>query len=103
MAGRTAIGLDIGTSSVRAAQVTVSKGTVVLERFGQVGLPPGAVRDGEVVDPSAVAEAIQTLWANAKFSKKDVVVGVSNQRVFVRLVQVQPWISVCSLVGGGSN
>ena len=48
MAGRTAIGLDIGTSSVRAAQVTVSKGNAVLDRFGQVGLPPGAVRDGEV-------------------------------------------------------
>ena len=89
MAGRTAIGLDIGTSSVRAAQVTVTKGTSVLERFGQVGLPPGAVRDGEVVDTRAVADAIRTLWANAKFSKKDVVVGVSNQRVFVRLVQVR--------------
>jgi len=89
VAGRTAIGLDIGTSSVRAAQVTVTKGTSVLERFGQVGLPPGAVRDGEVVDTRAVADAIRTLWANAKFSKKDVVVGVSNQRVFVRLVQVR--------------
>ena len=89
MAGRTAIGLDIGTSSVRAAQVTVTKGTSVLERFGQVGLPPGAVRDGEVVDTRAVADAIRTLWANAKFSKKDIIVGVSNQRVFVRLVQVR--------------
>jgi len=89
VAGRTAIGLDIGTSSVRAAQVTVTKGTSVLERFGQVGLPPGAVRDGEVVDTRAVADAIRTLWANAKFSKKDVIVGVSNQRVFVRLVQVR--------------
>ena len=49
VAGRTAIGLDIGTSSVRAAQVSVSKGTPVLERFGQVALPPGVVRDGEVV------------------------------------------------------
>lgn len=91
MAGRTAIGLDIGTSSVRAAQVTVSKGTVVLDRFGQVGLPPGAVRDGEVADPDAVAEALKLLWSRSKFTRKDVVLGISNQKVFVRLVQV-PWM-----------
>jgi type IV pilus assembly protein PilM len=91
VAGRTAIGLDIGTSSVRAAQVSVSKGTPVLERFGQVALPPGVVRDGEVADPDAVAEAIKTLWHQAKFTKKDVVLGVSNQKVVVRLVDL-PWM-----------
>jgi type IV pilus assembly protein PilM len=91
MASRTAIGLDIGTSSVRAAQVTVAKGSAVLDRFGQVPLPVGAVRDGEVVDPDAVSKAIKQLWSSTKFSKKDVVLGVSNQRVFVRLVDM-PWM-----------
>ncbi len=91
VAGRTAIGLDIGTSSVRAAQVTISKGSPVLERFGQVALPAGVVRDGEVVDPDAVAEAIKTLWSQAKFTKKDVVLGISNQKVVVRLVDL-PWM-----------
>ena len=91
MAGRTAIGLDIGTSSVRAAQVSLTKGGPVLERFGQVALPAGVVRDGEVVDPDAVGDAIKTLWAQAKFSKKDVVLGVSNQKVVVRLVDL-PWL-----------
>jgi type IV pilus assembly protein PilM len=92
VAGRTAIGLDIGTSSVRAAQVTVSKGRPVLERFGQVALPAGVVRDGEVVDADAVAQAIKTLWAQAKFTKKDVVLGVSNQKVVVRLIDL-PWMA----------
>ncbi len=91
VAGRTAIGLDIGTSSVRAAQVTVSKGSVTLDRFGQVALPPGAVRDGEVVDSDAVGASIKQLWSSAKFTKKDVVIGISNQKVFVRLIDV-PWM-----------
>jgi type IV pilus assembly protein PilM len=91
VAGRTAIGLDIGTSSVRAAQVTVSKGKAVLDRFGQVALPPGVVRDGEVVEPDAVGDAIKTLWSQAKFTKKEVVLGVSNQKVVVRLVDL-PWL-----------
>ena len=90
MAGRV-VGLDIGTSGVRAAELTLSKGGATLERFGQVALPPGAVRDGEVVDSDAVAEAIKQLWAQAKFSSKKVIVGVANQRVVVRQVDL-PWM-----------
>ena len=50
MARRTAIGLDIGTSVVRAAELSFGRGGLTLEKFGQVVLPDGAVRDGEVVD-----------------------------------------------------
>jgi type IV pilus assembly protein PilM len=96
VAGRTAIGLDIGSSGVRAAQVTVNKGQVTLDRFGQVALPPGVVRDGEVADPDAVGQAIRQLWSSAKFSKKDVVLGISNQKVFVRLVDI-PWLPAADL------
>ncbi len=90
MAGRV-VGLDIGTSGVRAAELTLGKGGATLERFGQVALPPGAVRDGEVIDADAVAEAIKQLWAQAKFSTKKVVVGVANQKVVVRQVDL-PWL-----------
>jgi type IV pilus assembly protein PilM len=70
VAGRSAIGLDIGTSGVRAAELSFGKGQVTLEKFGQVALPEGAVRDGEVVDADAVAVAIKQLWAHTKFSSK---------------------------------
>ena len=91
MAGRSAIGLDIGTSGVRAAELSFGKGQVTLEKFGQVALPEGAVRDGEVVDPDAVAAAIKQLWAHTKFSSKKVVIGVANQKVIVRQVDL-PWM-----------
>jgi type IV pilus assembly protein PilM len=71
--------------------VTVAKGGPVLERLGQVALPPGVVRDGEVHDADAVAEAIKTLWHQTKLAKKNVVLGVSNQKVIVRLVDL-PWM-----------
>ncbi len=91
MAGRSAIGLDIGTSGVRAAELSFGKGQVTLEKFGQVALPQGAVRDGEVVDADAVAAAIKSLWTHTKFSSKKVVIGVSNQKVIVRQVDL-PWM-----------
>ena len=55
---RKVVGLDIGTTAVRAAEVSVRRGQVVLERIGQAGLPGGAVVDGEVKDPAAVATAL---------------------------------------------
>src|ERR1043165_2560135 len=75
VAGRTSVGLDIGTSGVRAAELSLGKHGATLERFGQVALPPGAVRDGEVVDVDAVAEAIKHLWQTVKFGSKKVVLG----------------------------
>jgi type IV pilus assembly protein PilM len=84
------VGLDIGTSGVRAAELVLGKGAATLERFGQVALPAGAVRDGEVIDADAVAAAVRRLWVVAKFSTRKVVVGVANQKVVVRQVDL-PW------------
>ncbi|MGH9069067.1 MAG: type IV pilus assembly protein PilM, partial [Acidimicrobiales bacterium] len=77
-------GLDIGTFAVRAAEVTMLRGRPVVTRFGQVTLPPGAVRAGEVVDPEAVIAAIHRLWAEGGFRGRRVVIGVANSRVVVR-------------------
>ncbi len=96
MARRSAIGLDIGTSGVRAAELSFGKGQVTLEKFGQVALPEGAVRDGEVIDGGAVAAAIRELWSHTRFSGKKVVIGVANQRVVVRQVDL-PWMPMPEL------
>jgi len=91
MAGRTAIGLDIGTSVVRAVELSFGRGGLTLERFGQVVLPEGAVRDGEVTDPEPVAQCVRQLWSATGFSHKKVVIGVANQRVIVRQLEL-PWM-----------
>jgi type IV pilus assembly protein PilM len=78
------IGLDIGTFAVRAAEMNVGSGVPSLLRFGQVALPPGAVRDGEIIDTEAVGAAIRRLWREGGFRAKGVVLGVAGQRVIVR-------------------
>ncbi len=88
MAGRVTVGLDIGTSGVRAAELSLGRGGVTLEHFGQVALPPGAVSNGEVVDEDAVASAIKRLWKDGGFSTKRVALGVANQKVVVRQVDL---------------
>ena len=59
-----------------------------LRRFAQVGLPPGAIVDGEVVQVAPVAEALRRLWEEGRFSSRRVIVGLSSQRVIVRRAEV---------------
>ncbi|WP_298457769.1 type IV pilus assembly protein PilM [uncultured Cellulomonas sp.] len=97
MARGRVIGLDIGTTHVRAAELEFGKGgpsragSATVVRVGQVDLPRGAVRDGEVAETATVAAALRQLWARTGFSHKDVVVGIGNQRVVVRDLDL-PWM-----------
>lgn len=90
MAKTRVIGLDIGTTGVRAAEVEFDSGgapagaAARVVRAGFVPLPWGAVHDGEVAEPATVSTAIRRLWSEQKLSSKDVVIGVGNQRVLVR-------------------
>ena len=83
-----AVGLDIGSDAVRAAVVDTGKATPVLRRFVEMPLPPGAVQGGDVVDQGAVTEAVGALWKRHHLPRKRVVVGIANQRVIVRQVDV---------------
>ena len=81
------LGLDVGTSSVRVVEVTLSSPPTV-SRVGEVPLPPGAVRDGEVVDAAAVGAAITELWRQTGLRSRDVRVGLSGPRVVVRVIEM---------------
>ncbi|MDQ1514400.1 MAG: hypothetical protein QOE80_230 [Actinomycetota bacterium] len=84
------LGLDVGTTAVRVVEVVLDRpGRVpVVSRVGEVPLPPGAVRDGEVVDPAAVGAAIEELWRQTGLRSRDVRVGLTGSRVVVRVVDL---------------
>ncbi len=86
--GQTAIGLDIATDHVRVAQVKSSGSGFTLTGYGVIDVPMGAMADGEIVDASAVSSAVKDLWRHSKVHGKNVSVGVSNQRVIVRLIDL---------------
>ena len=85
---RGAIGLDIGASAIRVAHLTGTRAQPSLAAFGQVALPQGAVVDGEIRDPGAVSEAVAQLWKRTKLKTKEAVLGIANQRVVVRQVDL---------------
>jgi type IV pilus assembly protein PilM len=89
---RTRIGLDIGATGVRAAELSLKSIPPSLIRVAQVPLPQGAVVGGELRNPEAVTSALKELWRKGKFRSREVVLGVANQRVVVREVTV-PWLA----------
>jgi type IV pilus assembly protein PilM len=79
-----AIGLDIGSSAVRAVQLRQGRRGSRLEHVGQVQLPVGAVRDGEIIEPEIVVAALKQLWRTFKLRSRKVAIGLANQQVVVR-------------------
>ncbi|MGH2680488.1 MAG: type IV pilus assembly protein PilM [Actinomycetota bacterium] len=80
---KTRIGLDVGSTAVRAAELAEGSPPSVV-RAAQVPLAAGAVENGEVRDVEVVSEALRELWTRGGFKSRKVWMGVGNQRVVVR-------------------
>jgi type IV pilus assembly protein PilM len=81
---RTLVGLDIGSSGVRAAEFVPGRRRSTLRRHAAVPLPQGVVRAGAVVDGEALTGALRTLWSQGKFGTKNVRLAIANAGVLVR-------------------
>ncbi len=93
---KPALGVDIGTRTITVAEVRPARGRIAIANFGGVELPGGAVREGEIIDVEMVASALRTLMSSAGIREKRVWLGVANQRVVVRQVDL-PWVDEAEL------
>lgn len=82
------VGLDIGSSAVKAVELTKSKTGYELSSFAFEPLGPDAVVDGAIMDAAAVAEGIKKTFTTGKFKPKSVATGVSGHSVIVKRVVV---------------
>jgi type IV pilus assembly protein PilM len=84
---KTLVGLDIDATGIVAASVAVN-GRVRVERAAFTPVEPGIIRDGEVADVEGLAEALKTLYRENKGLDKRVRVGLANQKIVVRVVDL---------------
>lgn len=80
------IGLDIGTTSIKLAELSVSRNGATLESFAMVPTPAGSVTGGEIHDIASVAMAIQSVVQEAKTKTKNVSTGMWGTAVIVKKV-----------------
>jgi len=88
MAATAPIGLDIGSTSIRAVETRRGKDGPVITNFGQVPLAEGVVQGGVIDDDKAVTLGLKQLWSSAKFRSREVVLGITNPQVVVREMSV---------------
>jgi type IV pilus assembly protein PilM len=84
--GARTVGLDIDRGSIKAVQISGAGGGYTLQHVGYHRLPPGTILDGEVADHDLLAAEIREFWDSHSFNGKAVTLGVSNQKVVVRLL-----------------
>jgi type IV pilus assembly protein PilM len=87
-AGADVVGLDIQPGFVAAVQARVN-GSILAEQAAALALPGDAVRDGEVMDESALSDVLRELFASSGLGKR-VRVGVANQRTVLRTLELPP-------------
>jgi type IV pilus assembly protein PilM len=80
------VGLELDPGHLAAAEVSVN-GSLSVTRGAVAQLRPGIVRDGEVVDPIALAEALKALFAEHELPRR-VRLGIAHQRIVVRTLDL---------------
>jgi len=73
---KSVVGLDLGSSVVKAVEITLDGPEPVITGFGRVEIPPGG----------SVEEAVSQVFQEGTFRSKRVVTGVSGNSVVVRYV-----------------
>lgn len=82
------VGLDIGSSSIKAVELSKSRNGYQITGFASESLGPDAVVDGAIMDSRAVAEAIKRVLFMGKFKPKGISAGVSGHSVIVKRIVV---------------
>jgi type IV pilus assembly protein PilM len=83
------VGLDIGSRSVKVAEITETKNGRKLRRFGMADIPPGAIEDGAISDTETVAQVIRQLLKSASIKATNVAVSIGGYSVIIKKINVQ--------------
>jgi type IV pilus assembly protein PilM len=85
--GKQVVGLKLGASRLTAARLEVN-GSAELLQLAESPLPQGVIAGGEVRDVPALAEALKEFFKRHKLPKRNVRIGVANNRIGVRTIEV---------------
>ena len=83
------VGLDIGSRSIKAAEIVETKRGSALKNLGIIDIAHGVIEEGTISDPESVAESIQQLWKSSGFKETNVAVSIGGYSVIVKKIIVQ--------------
>jgi type IV pilus assembly protein PilM len=85
---KAVVGLDIGSSAVKATEVRRTGRAYKVVGFASAPVPPDSIVDGAIIDQTAVAEVIRRLFQSARIKTADVVASLSGNAVIVKKISL---------------
>lgn len=82
------IGLDIGTSSIKMAEMDVSRNGAELLSFAITPTPAQAVSGGEITDITAIGIAIQSLVSELQTKRRSIATALWGTAVIVKKITI---------------
>jgi len=86
---KTIVGLDIGSNCIKAVELALKRGEVLVSHVGVEPLASEIVVDSMIVDSGSVAGAISKIFSEQAFKSKQVATSVSGHSVIVKRISVQ--------------
>lgn len=90
--GKLALGLDIGSKSVKLVQLKCQRRRgqfgYLLQNFGMKALPLEAIVDGALMNSTAIVQAMQALLEELKIKQKEVAISVSGHSVIIKKISM---------------
>ncbi len=83
---KNAVALDIGSSSIKVAQMNQTRRGWEIIRLGYAELPPEAIVDGSIIDSITVTNAIKSLIKEQNIGVKDTVSSLTGHSVIIKKV-----------------
>jgi type IV pilus assembly protein PilM len=83
---RSVVGLDIGSSAVKAVELKGSGKSFKVSAFGIEPVPPDSIVDGAIIDGTAVADAIRRLFDSRGIKTKEVAASLAGNAVIVKKI-----------------
>lgn len=83
---KSLVGLDIGSTSMKLAEMVSTSQGLTLNRFLQIPVPPGVIVEGALHDPGALAGVIKELFRNSGCKGKGIVTSLSGNSVIIKKV-----------------
>ncbi|MDI6775640.1 MAG: type IV pilus assembly protein PilM [Syntrophales bacterium] len=80
------VGLDIGSSSLKLAEILETPKGYLLNHFSQISLPRGVIVDGVVVEQEQLTEKIKELFKYSGCKRKRIVTSLSGHSVIIKKV-----------------
>lgn len=88
LSGKKIIGIDIGSSSIKLAELDKTGRTYTLSAFGVIPTPAQAIVQGQINDVAAISSAVKSLVTESKTNRKKVATGMWGTSVIVKKVTI---------------